>query len=218
MATAAEIHGKSAAGDVTKEEAVEGLSPALEELLGLRDESSYGKLLRTMPRGLKDELASASSWGRQSLLPLLLSVSDTTNRKTTLLWLWVVYFKIKARLEFPWCSENEIKESSLEGKKDLSRGRGRIPDGCHVAKFLKMRDGIRQNTDGSCSRSPSCRLCPGRTPGLRALLSEPPLWKVSCNPGLTDLLQEPQTGLDEEQSHSWSLILNLNTERCSERM
>lgn len=28
--------------------------PALAELLGLQDESSYGQLLRTMPRGLKD--------------------------------------------------------------------------------------------------------------------------------------------------------------------
>lgn len=36
-------------------------SPALAELLGLREESSYGKLLRTMPRGLKEEPASASS-------------------------------------------------------------------------------------------------------------------------------------------------------------
>lgn len=57
-------------------------SPALAELLGLQEESSYGKLLRTMPRGLNEELGSASSWGRQSLLPLLLSVSDTTNRET----------------------------------------------------------------------------------------------------------------------------------------
>lgn len=44
-----------------KHEAAEARSPALAELLGLQEESSYGKLLRTMPRGLKDELGSVSS-------------------------------------------------------------------------------------------------------------------------------------------------------------
>lgn len=59
-------------------------SPALAELLGLQDESSYGQLLRTMPRGLKEEWTSMSHWGRQSLLPLALSVSDTANRNYNL--------------------------------------------------------------------------------------------------------------------------------------
>lgn len=89
----------------------------------------------------------------------------------------------------------ELKESSLEERKHLSRGRGRVPDGCNAAKFLEMRDGMRGSTDGSCSRSPSCRLCPGWTPEVRALLSGPPLWKVSCNPDLTDLLRGKQTEL-----------------------
>lgn len=57
---------------------------------------------------------------------------------------------------------------------------------------------MRRNTDGSCSRSPSCRLCPGRTPELRALLSGPPLWKASCSPDRTDLLQGTQTELDQD--------------------
>ncbi len=35
--------------------------PALAELLGLQDESSYGQLLRTMPRDLKEEWTSMSS-------------------------------------------------------------------------------------------------------------------------------------------------------------
>ncbi len=59
-------------------------SPALAELLGLQDESSYGQLLRTIPRDLKDEWTSTSSWGRQSLLPFALSVSDTTNTEITI--------------------------------------------------------------------------------------------------------------------------------------
>lgn len=92
----------------------------------------------------------------------------------------------------------ELKESSLEERKHLSRGRGRVPDGCNAAKFLEMRDGMRGSTDGSCSRSPSCRLCPGWTPEVQALLSGPPLWKVSCNPDLTDLLLGIQMELKNE--------------------
>lgn len=48
---------------------------------------------------------------------------------------------------------------------------------------------IRHATDRNYSRSPSCRLCQGQSPGHWGLLSEPPLWTVSCNPNLTDLLQ-----------------------------
>lgn len=57
--------------------------PELTELFGLQEEaeSSYGKLLRTMPRGLKVHWSSASSRGRQSLLPLALSVSDTASQQ-----------------------------------------------------------------------------------------------------------------------------------------
>lgn len=111
-------------------------------------------------------------------------------KKITLLWLRAVYLNFKARLELLWSCENGIKESSPEEREHLSKGSGRIPDGCDAAKFLKIRNGIRRNTDGSCSRSPSCRLCPGWTPEVRALLSGPPLWKVSCNPDLTGLLRE----------------------------
>lgn len=57
--------------------------PELTELFGLQEEveSSYGKLLRTMPRGLNVHWSSASSRGRQSLLPLALSVSDTASQQ-----------------------------------------------------------------------------------------------------------------------------------------
>lgn len=59
--------------------------PQLAELFGLQEEveSSKGKLLRTMPRGLKVHWSSASSRGRQSLLPLALSVSDTASQHST---------------------------------------------------------------------------------------------------------------------------------------
>lgn len=57
------------------------------------------------------------------------------------------------------------------------------------------RYGIRRCTDRSCSRSPSCRPCRGRSPAYWGLLSEPPLWTASYNPDLTGLLE------DREERH-----------------
>lgn len=54
-----------------------------------------------------------------------------------------------------------------------------------------------QSTDGSCSRSPSCRLCQGRSPAHWGLLSGPPLWTVSYNPNPTDLLEDREKDTEE---------------------
>lgn len=84
-------------------------------------------------------------------------------------------------------------------QKDQGRWRG-IPVwlwSCQVLIFLEGTVDrnirwyeIRQTTDRSCSRSPSCHLCQGQSPGWWGRLFEPLLWTVSYNPNLTDLLED----------------------------
>lgn len=50
-------------------------------------------------------------------------------------------------------------------------------------------------TDESCSR-----LCQRRGPGRCCLPGEPPLWKASYNPDLTDLLQRREKECDQGQT------------------
>lgn len=116
------------------------------------------------------------------------------------------------RTEVLWYWETETNESSLEDTETSRQRKGKS----HVAvKFFSKgtvnrnirRYLIRQCTDRSCSRSPSCRPCQGQSPACWCLLSEPPLWTASYNPNLIDLLEDREKDTKEVRwegySHHW---------------
>lgn len=78
-------------------------------------------------------------------------------------------------------------------REDQGRGKGNPMwlRGCQVIRVQQkeISDQIRETTDRSCSRSPSCRPCRGQCPGHWGLLSELPLWTASYSPNLTDPLE-----------------------------
>lgn len=90
-------------------------------------------------------------------------------------------------------------------QKDQGRGRGNPMwlRSCQVIIFLRRDSRVKyqvisdQSTDGSCSRSPSCRLCQGRSSAHWGLLSGPPLWTVSYNPNPIDLLEDRKKATEE---------------------